>query len=123
MKNENYQKEYKQKYLREKKIVTFPLTNIFYEQLKKSAILSDTSANTQAKNIVTSHLTKTDLPKELSVEKKKYIQEYMRISRSIANNVNQIAYHSNIGEQIDINILLQSLQNYEEQFKKFISKV
>ena len=51
------------------------------------------------------------------------MREYLHISRGIANNINQIAYKSNIDEIVDINILINSLKTYEEEFKKFISKV
>ena len=34
----DYQKRYKQKYKSENKIVTFPLSNIFYEELRKRSM-------------------------------------------------------------------------------------
>ena len=59
----------------------------------------------------------------MTQEQKEFIREYIHISRGIANNINQIAYKSNIDEVIDINILINSLKSYEDEFKKFISKV
>ncbi|PHR71307.1 MAG: hypothetical protein COA66_09905 [Arcobacter sp.] len=120
--NKNYQKSYKKIYKEKYKIVTFPLSNIFYEQLRKNSVCVDTSTNTFAKNILTSYLNNTSF-KILTKEQKDYIKEYVLISRGIANNINQIAYKSNINEQIDINILINSLKSYEEAFKKFISKI
>jgi len=122
MNNKNYQSNYKKIYNDKNKIVTFPLSNIFYEELKKRAIILDVKTNSYAKNIITSFLN-NNVPKSLTMEQKEYIKDYTRISRGIANNINQIAYKSNINEIVDINILISSLKTYEEEFKKFISKV
>ncbi len=121
MSNANYQKEYKKQYKQKNKIITFPLSNAFYTQLKTKAIISDISINSYAKYILTEYLN-NDTFKPLSTEQKKYISEYIRISRGIANNINQIAHRTNIDKQIDINILIKSLQTYENEFKKFITK-
>lgn len=122
MSHRNYQSEYKKQYVQKNKIVTFPLSNAFYNELKRRAIIVDLKTNSYSKNIVTSFLN-NNVPKTLSQEQKEFIQQYIHISRGIANNINQIAYKSNIGEVIDINILINSLKTYEEEFKKFISKV
>lgn len=121
MSNTNYQKEYKKQYNEKNKIVTFPLSNAFYTQLKKRAYYFDLKTNSYAKHIVTQYLNETVF-KPLSSEQKQYISEYIHISRGIANNINQIAHKTNIDKQIDINILIKSLQTYENEFKKFITK-
>jgi hypothetical protein len=120
--NNNYQKDYKKVYNQKNKIVTIPLSNAFYDELRRRAIITDIKTNAYAKNIVTSFLNNNVL-NTLSKEKKEFIQEYIHISRGIANNINQIAYKSNINEIIDTNILINSLKNYEDEFKKFISKL
>lgn len=122
MSHKNYQSEYKKQYVQKNKIVTFPLSNAFYNELKRRAIIVDSKPNSYAKNIVTSYLNNNVL-KTITLEEKEFIREYIHISRGIANNINQIAYKTNINEVIDINILISSLQNYEAEFKKFISKV
>ncbi len=121
MDNSNYQKEYKKQYKKKNKIITFPLSNAFYTQLKTKAIISDISVNSYAKYILIEYLNNNTF-KPLSTEQKKYISEYIQISRGIANNINQIAHRTNIENQIDINILIKSLQTYENEFKKFITK-
>ena len=121
MKDSNYQKAYKKSYNEKNKIVTFPLSVAFFDELKRRAIISDIKVNSYAKNIITSHLNNS-VPNMLSVEKKELIGEYIRISRGIANNINQIAYSSNIGEQINISILINALKSYEDEFKQFILK-
>lgn len=122
MSKQDYQKNYKSEYNKKNKIVTFPLSNVFYEQLRVKSVYFDLSVNSYAKHIVTNFLN-DDNTTLLSKEKVEYINEYIRISRGIANNINQLSYSSNIGNQIDISILINSLKNYEEEFKKFIHKV
>lgn len=121
MSNTNYQKEYKKSYKQKNRIVTFPLSIAFHDELKKRAIYLDVKTNSYAKNIITTFLNNST-PKILTYEQKEFINEYIRISRGIANNINQIAHKTNITEQIDINILINALRIYEEEFKKFITK-
>lgn len=118
---QTYQKIYKEQYKQDNKIISFPLSNIFYEELRKRSIYYDLKVNSYAKSIVTNFLN-SDTPKSLSKEKVDFIKEYMQISRGIATNINQIAYRCNSGENINTDILLNSLKQYEDEFKKFISK-
>jgi len=122
MNKKDYQKEYKKSYNQKNKIVTFPLSIAFYDELKRRAIFLDLKTNSYAKSIITAFLN-NNTPKTLSLEQKEFISEYIRISRGIANNINQIAHQTNIDKQIDISILINALKNYEEEFKKFITKV
>lgn len=122
MSNNNYQKEYKKSYKDKNKIVTFPLSVAFHDELKRRAFYLDLKTNSYAKSIITTFLN-NETPKILTYEQKEYISDYIRISRGIANNINQIAHKTNMDESIDINILMSSLLQHEEEFKKFISKV
>lgn len=121
MSKQDYQKEYKKSYNSKNKIVTFPLSVAFHNELKRRAIYLDLKTNSYAKSIITTFLN-NNTPKTLSYEQKEFINDYIRISRGIANNINQIAHKTNMTEQIDINILINALRQYEEEFKKFISK-
>ena len=118
---QTYQKVYKQQYKQDNKVISFPLSNIFYEELRKRSIYYDMKVNSYAKNIITNFLN-SDTPKSLSKEKTAYIKEYIQISRGIATNINQMSHKCNSGEQVDITILLNSIKHYEDEFKKFISK-
>jgi len=118
----NYQENYKKEYKRKNKIVTFPLKNAHFEELKRRSIYYDLSVNTYAKHILTNALNE-DTTSLISSTQKEFISKYIQISRGIANNINQIAYSSNIGENIDISILIKSLQHYEEEFRNFINKI
>ena len=122
-KRSEYQKSYKKyHYKKTRKIITFPLLLEEYETLKTQADKIGTSSNKLAKEIFLNHLEST--PQNFqSKEQLELIKEYMRISRGIANNINQIAYSSNIGEMVDINILIGSLKNYEDEFKALVTRV
>lgn len=117
-----YQKNYKQKYYDENKIVTFPLKNAYFQELKRRSLHFDMSVNSYAKNLVTNALNE-DTISLIAPDKKEYISNYIRISRGIANNINQMAHNSNIGENVNVSILIQSLQHYEEEFKKLINNL
>jgi len=117
-----YQKQYREKYHNENKIVTFPLKNHFHSELLRRSSFYDQSVNTYAKNIVTDFLN-NEMSKNLTTEQQNYISQYIHISRGIANNINQIAHKSNLGQTVDINVLIDSLRHYEEEFRKFIEKV
>ena len=121
MKNRDYQEYYKKSYNDKNKIVTFTLSVAFFDELRKRAMYLDLKTNSYAKSIITAFLNNST-PKILSFEQKEFINDYIRISRGIANNINQIAHKTNMSEQIDINILINSLRKYEEEFKNFISK-
>jgi hypothetical protein len=121
-KRSEYQKSYKKyHYKKTRKIITFPLLLEEFETLKIKAEKIGTSSNKLAKDILLNHLESQ--PQNFqSKEQLDLIKEYMRISRGIATNINQIAHSSNIGEVVDINILIGSLKNYEDEFKTLVSK-
>jgi len=117
-----YQKTYKQKYNTENKIITFPLKNHFYNELSRRSNFYDLSANSYAKNIITNALN-IETTSNITTQQQEYISKYIHISRGIANNINQIAHNSNMGNAVDINILIKSLRHYEDEFKKFITNI
>lgn len=116
------QKEYKDRYYNENKIVSFPLKKYVYIELEAKSVMYDLSVNSYCKSIITNFLN-NDTSTILSSKQQEAIAEYIRISRGIANNINQIAHKANLGEKIDIQILLNSLAHYEEQFKQFIKSL
>ena len=119
---EYYKTYQKYHYQKTRKMVTFALLNNEHEQLKTNASKFGITPNTLGKNIILNYLE--NIPNTFqTTEQKKLLQEYMRISRGIATNINQMAYNSNIGQTVDINILINSLKNYEDEFKKLLSKV
>jgi len=124
MSNRNeYLKNYKKfHYAKTRKIVTVPLLNEEYEKLEIKASNIGIKVNKLAKDILLAYNDNTS-SNHYTKEQKDILQEYMRISRGIATNINQMAYNSNIGEMVDINILINSLKKYEDEFKKLVEKI
>ena len=119
---EYYKAYQKFHYQKTRKIVTFALLNAEHQKLKANADKVGMTANSLSKQILLNYLE--NLPNTFqTTEQKKLISEYMRISRGIATNINQMARSSNIGEIVDINILINSLKAYEDEFKKLLSKL
>lgn len=123
MDKKEYQKNYKKyHYNKIRKIVTFPLLVDDYELLKLRAESMGISTNKLAKEITINFLENSK-NSFISQEQKEILAHYTHISRGIANNINQIAYNTNIGEYIDINILVKQLKYYEDEFKALVKKL
>lgn len=118
----DYQSAYKAYYKQKNVIITFPMERAQHDEFKHLAGTYGITPNALAKQLSLHYLTGTK-PNYLTTKQHDIIKEYIRISRGIATNINQMAYNSNIGEQIDVGILIQSLKSYDESFKDFISKL
>ena len=123
MEKKEYLKNYKKyHYSKTRKVVTFPLLIEDYKILFQRAEKSLITSNTMAKEVLLNFLE--NKPNTfISAEQKEVLQEYMRISRGIATNINQMAHSSNIGEVVDINILISSLKKYEDEFRNLLTKL
>ena len=119
---EQYQKSYKKEYALKKKIITFPLDLAFHNELSRRSILTNITPNAFAKTIVTTYLN-NEKPLGLNSYQQKQVSEYIRISRGIANNFNQMAHNSNMGFGVDVNMLLQTLKSYEDNFSELIKSL
>ena len=118
-----YLKNYKQYYYHKtRKIVTFPLLLDEHSLLLSRAEKCSLTANAMAKEVVLNFLENSPQTFQTQ-EQKAFLQEYMRISRGIATNINQIAHSSNMGEIIDINLLISSLKKYEAEFRSLVTKL
>jgi hypothetical protein len=122
METKEYMKHYRNYYSSIKKPVTFHLVNDDFFKLEEFASSRGITVNKFAKDTITNFIYSNETP-NLSNAQKDTIKEYMRVSRGIANNINQLALRANIGEHIDINILLKSLYDYESRFKDLVSKL
>lgn len=121
-KRKEYIKLYKEfHYAKTRKIVTFPLMISEFERLASFVKNTDMTPNTMSKKIVLDFLLSQNDP-FLSEEQKTFVREYIRISRGIANNINQLAYKANIGEFVDIKMLFNELQRLENAFNQLIAK-
>jgi hypothetical protein len=122
MDTKEYMKHYRNYYNSIKKPVTFYLINDDYFKLEEFAVSRGVSVNKFAKESITNFIHSNSSPK-FSLAQEGTIKEYMRVSRGIANNINQLALRANIGEHIDINVLLKSLYDYENRFKDLVKKL
>jgi hypothetical protein len=119
-KKSEYNKNYKEyHYKKVKRIITFPVLVDEHKKLEEYAKTVSVTTNTLAKNIVLNFLNGATVP-ALSEEQKRYANEYMRISRGIANNINQLAKSSNIGNHIDVNLVITELMRLENAFNSYI---
>ena len=115
-----YQKQYKQRYKQKNKIITFPLHNKLYEDLTQRANYFNLTTNSYVKKLLIELWQKPSY--QISIDKERYLQEYINISNSIANNINNMAHKVKLNEQINIASLIQTLMEYEQEFKKFIKE-
>jgi len=123
MNKKEYMKNYKKHYYsRTRKIVTFPLLLEDYSILSQKAQKSGITVNTMSKQVIL-HFIENTPNRFITLRQQELIKEYMRISRGIATNINQMAHSSNIGEVVNVNILISSLKKYEDEFRSLISKL
>lgn len=123
MDRQTYLKAYKQyHYKQTRKVISFPLLMSDYELLKSRADAFGMKATRLSKDIVLNYIENS--PNQFITPKQEaLISEYIRVSRGIANNINQIAYNSNIGEWIDVKLLIDALKRYEDEFKDLIQRL
>ena len=123
MDKREYQKNYKKyHYGKTRTIVTFPLFEEDHKVLKERASKSDMTANKMAKEVLLNFIENKSSSFQ-TAEQTKFIQEYMRISRGIATNINQMSHSANIGTVVDVNILISSLKRYEDEFRNLLTKL
>ena len=119
LKKQKYLKQYRQEVKNRKKRVEFSLNIEEYQELEKEACKQNTSVNQLSKKMIFAYKNKKYLlPQNLSEE----LQKFTLLIRNIANNINQIAKHSNSVKKIlNIPKILKNLQSVDEKVKKFVS--
>jgi len=123
MDRKEYLKNYKQyHYNLTRKIVTFPLLLEDFEALQLKADALDMKATKLAKEVILNFI-ENNPNRFITKEQHALLQSYIRISRGIANNINQIAYKANIDEYVDVTILISALKKYEDEFRALIAKL
>lgn len=119
---QEYNKLYKDNYyLKTRKIITFALLNDEYEKLSKVATNLGISSNSYAKNIVLNFLENRPYT-ELSSTQKELINTFIRQTRGVANNINQIAHQTNLnGVFLNHEMLLHEVKKLEDNFISLVS--
>jgi hypothetical protein len=80
MKKTEYQKQYRKSYKNKNKIISFPVTISYFQELEKRAAYFDITINSYTKKIIISFLKDKPL-NILNLEQKKFISDYIHISR------------------------------------------
>ncbi len=123
MNRQEYLKQYKRyHYSKTRKVISFPMLMEDYAILQRRADTLDMKPSRLTKEIVLNFLD--DTPNTfITPQQEAFIHEYIRISRGIATNINQMAHNTNLREYIDYRILITSLKQYEDGFKALVSKL
>lgn len=105
----DYQKTYRQKYKRHTKRVMLTFSREEYDELVRQ--MGEGKMATVLRARVLSEALKSDVRAGMSAEGKEIAQEVVFLLRNMANNINQMAYHSNrLRQVLDENEPLLALQ-------------
>jgi len=110
--DKEYHKKYKQEYKKKAKYVNVAVPLDVYACLEKIAVVEETKVSTLMRKVAIEYLAQTpSLPKESQED----LKEVKRLIRNIANNVNQVAHHSNIIKgMVEEHQLLDYIKKLEE---------
>jgi Bacterial mobilisation protein (MobC) len=115
----NARKLYNQAYSTRAHRVAVTLTPAEYSELEKRAKAEGVKPTTLVKNMaIAYHQGQAITPEPILKE----LQELRFLLRNVANNINQIAHHSNtVGRLVDENGLLGEIQKMEATIMGFVS--
>jgi phosphatidate phosphatase PAH1 len=114
--NREYQAEYKERMNR----VSITLTNAEYADIEKRAKAEGVKTATLVKNMTIAYHQQTPIVPESIKEE---LQELRFLIRNVANNINQIAHHSNTIQRLaDENGLLLEIQKMEKTINDFVAQ-
>lgn len=115
-----YNKKYKADYKNRIKRISITLSNAEYKELERQAKNENIKINTLVKNMAFAyHQKNTLIPEPIKAE----LQELRFLLRNVANNINQIAHHSNTIQRLaDENGLLLEIQKMEQTIYAFVSE-
>ena len=111
-----YNREYQERTHR----VSVTLNETEYRELEKRALNENVRVTTLVKNMTLAyHQGQAIIPENLQTE----LQELRFLLRNVANNINQIAHHSNtIKGLVDENGLLLEVQKMEKTIYAFVNR-
>lgn len=115
-----YNKEYQAEYKDRAKRVSVTLTNAEYSDLAKRAKAEGVKPTALLKNMAIAYHQQAPIMPEMIRDE---LQELRFLLRNVANNINQIAHHSNtIRKLADENGLLLEIQKMETTINDFITQ-
>jgi hypothetical protein len=120
MKDKDYHRAYKREYAQNHKNMMISFTLEEYEEIKKLADNEDTKPTTFFKSRGFAYIhQKIFVPVDL----KEDLKELKFLIRNIANNVNQIAHHSNLVEKlVNENEFLMQIKKLEDAVFDYTKK-
>jgi hypothetical protein len=115
-----YNKEYQAEYKDRAKRVSVTLTNAEYSDLAKRAKAEGIKPTALLKNMAIAYHQQAPIMPEMIRDE---LQELRFLIRNVANNINQIAHHSNTIKRLaDENGLLLEIQKMETTINDFITQ-
>lgn len=118
--DKEYHKAYRKEYAKKVRYVNVAVPLSSYNELEKLAKKEDTKVTTLLRNMSLAYMQqKTFVPKEIEDE----LKELRFLIRNIANNVNQIAHHSNLVEKlVNENEFLMQIKKLEDAVFDYTKK-
>lgn len=118
--DKEYHKAYRKEYAKKVRYVNVAVPLSSYNELEKLAKKEDTKVTTLLRNMSLAYMQqKTFVPKEIEEE----LKELRFLIRNIANNVNQIAHHSNLVEKlVNENEFLMQIKKLEDAVFDYTKK-
>jgi hypothetical protein len=119
MQNSDQRKAYLQSYQANTHRVAITLTASEFAELEKRAKAEGVKPTTLVKNMALAYHQSQQIPQEPIL---KELQELRFLFRNSANNINQIAHHSNtVGRLVDENGFLDEVRKMETTITDFVS--
>lgn len=115
--NKEYHKKYREDYKNKMKYINVAVPVSMYEELEKLSELEDKKVSALLRNMALAYMhQKTFVPNNIESE----LKEFTFLVRNVANNINQIAHHSNIVKHmVDENGLLMEIKKLEDMVKDY----
>lgn len=115
-----YNQQYKAEYSQRMKRVSITFSNSEYSELEKRAKSESVKPATLVKNMALAYHQQVHIMPEPIKEE---LQELRFLIRNVANNINQIAHHSNTIQRLaDENGLLLEIQKMEQIINDFVAQ-
>jgi hypothetical protein len=115
-----YNKEYQAEYKDRARRVSVTLTNAEYNDLAKRAKAEGVKPTALLKNMAIAYHQQAQIMPEMIRDE---LQELRFLLRNVANNINQIAHHSNTVKRLaDENGLLLEIQKMETTISDFVTQ-
>jgi len=117
MADKEYFKNYREEYKKKVKYVNVAVPVSMYSELEKLSELEQTKPSVLLRNMALAYMQqKTFVPKKIESE----LKEFTFLMRTVANNINQIAHHSNIVKHmVDENGLLMEIKRLEDTVNEY----